>query len=282
MTDQSMGLPATSDIAKAQAKRLRTALAPDLTIGHSQALELIARVHGEPTWGRLSSMLTGATQVGSLDPSPQKPSADKKPLPPNHVEQRVLQGLWKGLETAKTTHPTAKTASKSKEWRKQGIISSIALEEYLDTLDTNLGGMVFDIGAENLMRLAEVETIVKFDRPKARDTSAWATQGLRPASFAAALIWLERLGFDTHPEVFYDPLLEPLKKAKYLSQDELTCFWHAREKKDRFKTSEYFLDAETEIANVERQAVDGRNGLKIIIARSTDPLGLIESIRVYR
>lgn len=35
MNEQLNGLPATSDIAKAQAKRLRSALAPDLTIGHS-------------------------------------------------------------------------------------------------------------------------------------------------------------------------------------------------------------------------------------------------------
>lgn len=66
MTDQSIGLPATPDIAKAQAKRLRSALAPDLTIGHSQALELIARVHGEQSWGRLNSQIGAATNVISV------------------------------------------------------------------------------------------------------------------------------------------------------------------------------------------------------------------------
>jgi hypothetical protein len=57
------GLPATSDIAKAQAKRLRSALAPDLMIGHSQSLELIARVHGEQSWGRLNSLIGGQPEI---------------------------------------------------------------------------------------------------------------------------------------------------------------------------------------------------------------------------
>lgn len=277
MTDQNLGLPATPDIAKAQAKRLRSALAPDLTLGHSQALELIARVHGEQSWGRLNSMIADAYKVQFTQETEQQ-----KPLPPNHVEQRVLRSLWKGLQRAKETHPSAKTTSKSNKWRKQEIISTIALEEYLDTLDSNLGGMVFDMSAENLVKISEVETVSMYQRPKARDTSAWATSGLRPASFAAALIWLERLGFDTHPEVFYGPLMETIKKAKYLSQDELTCLWHSREKKDRFETSEYFVDAKAEISNVKVQTVGGRNGLKIDIAQSTDPLGLIESLRIYR
>lgn len=283
MTDQYMGLPATSDIAKTQAKRLRSALTPDLTIGHSQALELIARVHGEQSWGRLNSLISTATSVQlARDTEPKRLPAAQKSLPPNHVEQRILQALWKGLEGAKDNLRSAKTIAKSKEWRKKEIISTIALEEYLDTLDTNLGGMVFDMGAENLVKISGVETVSMYQRPKARDASAWATTGLRPASFAAALIWLERLGFDTHPETFYGPLMEAIKKSKYISQDELTCLWHSREKKERFQTAEYFVDAETAISNVESQTVDGRNGLKINIARSTDPLGLIASLRVYR
>ncbi|WGR54762.1 glyoxalase superfamily protein [Paracoccus versutus] len=65
MTDQNLGLPATTDIAKAQAKRLRSALPTNLNIGHSQALELIARVHGEQSWGRLNSLISTSAKVGS-------------------------------------------------------------------------------------------------------------------------------------------------------------------------------------------------------------------------
>jgi hypothetical protein len=283
MTDQNMGLPATPDIAKSQAKRLRSALAPDLTLGHSQALELIARVHGEQSWGRLNAMIaTASTVQPTQEIGQQSSSPSQEALPPNHVGQRVLRSLWAGLQRAKETHPSARTASKSKELRKQEIISTIALEEYLDTLDSNLGGMAFDMGAENLVTISGVETVSMYQRPKARDTSAWATTGLRPASFAAVLIWLERVGFDTHPEVFYGPLMETIKKAKYISQDELTCLWHSREKKNRFQTAEYFVDAETEISNVELQSVKGRNGLNIDVVRSADPLGLIQSLRIYR
>ena len=79
MSFQNAGLPATPDIAKAQAKRLRTALAPDHMLGHSQALEVIARVHGEPSWGRLNSLIsTSAPQHADKDENPQVAPVSRK------------------------------------------------------------------------------------------------------------------------------------------------------------------------------------------------------------
>lgn len=276
MTDRNIGLPANSDIAKAQAKRLRSALAPDLTLGHGQALELIARVHGEQSWGRLNSLISGASEVRQIQKAEQQ-----KRLPSNHVGQRVLQGLWKGLKDAKQTHPSGKATSMARELRDQEIIPFVSLEGYLDTIDASLGGMVFDIGADNLVNLAKVETVFGYPLPEEQDARVSGIEGLRPASFAAVLIWLERLGFDTHPETFYGSLLETIRKAKHVSHDELTCLWHLREKKS-FETSEYLVDATTEISNVEVRTVEGRNGLTIEIAQGTDTLGLIASLLIYR
>lgn len=286
MTDQSIGLPATSDIAKAQAKRLRTALTSDLQIGHNQALELIARVHGEQSWGRLNSLISSATPVSpdgvASTSGSRAQSTASAGLPPNHVEQRVLQALWTGIESAKDTTVSQKTRAKTKALLKDEIIGSIALEEWLDTLDVKLGGMIFDMGSENLLKITDVATVSRFQRPRVRDTSVSGFKGLRPAAFAAVLIWLERVGFDTHPEVFYEPLIGRIKRAGQIDSEELACLWHYRENKNRFQTQEYFVDAETKISNVSGQVMKGRNGLTIDIARSTDPPGLIESIRIYR
>ncbi|MCX7558540.1 glyoxalase superfamily protein [Sulfitobacter sp. F26204] len=286
MTDQSMGLPATPAIAKAQAKRLRTALAPNYAIGHGQALELIARVHGEPDWGRLNSLIGNSKSIlapidANMTSGAEPADTTPKSLPGNHVEQRVLQALWSGLERAKNTKVNAKTLAKAKTLLKDEIISTIALEEYLDTLDVDLGGMIFDMGSEGILKISKVKTVSRFHRPGARETSVTGFQGLRPAAFGAVLVWLERLGFDTHPEAFYEPLLEGIKKKKFVDSEELTCFWHAKEKKP-FQTSEHFVDAKTRMANVVHESVNGRNGLTLYVARSTDPLGLIESLRIHR
>lgn len=286
MTDLSIGRPASPEIAKAQAKRLKNALAPEYEVGHGQALELIARVHGETDWGRLNSLIKTAESVfAPIDESefPHENNTTSMRSPPSgtEVEQRVLQALCHGLECATETTVVSKTLSKTKKLLNDEIIPSIALEEWLDTLDVNLGGMVFDMGSENLLRIAGVKTVSRFHRPKVSETSVNGFQGLRPAAFSAVLIWLERIGFDTHPEAFYAPLLDDIKQKKFIDTEELACLWHAKEK-GRFQTYECFVDTKTINSNVEREDIKGRNGLKVRIARSTDQLRLIESLQIYR
>lgn len=294
MNDQSAGLPASTDIAKAQAKRLRSALAPDFPVGHSQSLELIARVHGEQSWGRLNAILPTPANLRTAAPAaapvtaPAPAAAALKAhdttakFPDNHVEQRALQGLLGGLRKAKDTQPSGRTLTHAREILKEEIVSLQAFESYLDSLDVRMGGMVFDMRAEALVSMAGLETVSRYERPGARDAKAFATIGLRPASFAAGLIWLERLGFDTHPELIYEPLIPAIKKAKFISQDELTCLWHIGEKKGRFQTSEYFIDAVSDIPSPVEETFDGRGGLKITVSRGAGELGLIKSLRVYR
>jgi len=55
MSKNEAGLPATPAIVKAQAKRLKSALADTLPLSHGQALELVAKTHGRPSWGALNA-----------------------------------------------------------------------------------------------------------------------------------------------------------------------------------------------------------------------------------
>ncbi|MEP3668230.1 MAG: glyoxalase superfamily protein [Roseibium sp.] len=51
------GSPETLDVAKAQARRLTSALQSTLPLKHGQALELIAKIHGQESWGHLRSAI---------------------------------------------------------------------------------------------------------------------------------------------------------------------------------------------------------------------------------
>ncbi|MBW3243630.1 hypothetical protein KUV57_13230 [Epibacterium sp. DP7N7-1] len=284
MNKQNFGLPATSEIAKAQAKRLRTAIEPQLTLNHGQSLELIARVHGEPSWGRLNSLIANSTPVNPAPaqpvPAASGPLSDHKPKPGTEIEQRAIQALLEGLEKDRDTRPTAKTSALATKLLKDELIPTISLEAWLDTLDAALGGMVFDMGTDLVLELSGVEEIHRFKRPKASETQVYAQSCLRPEGFAAVLIWLERLGFDTHPEVFYDAFLPKIKKAKFLEKDELTCFWHAKERR-HFKTDVCFR-SNLVLSDAEQVSFTGRTGLNVRATRSKDGLRLVESLRVFR
>lgn len=66
------GTPLSLDIAKAQAKRLRTALLnasfPTDKLVHSQALELIAKTHGFESWGHLDASVGPTASPRSKSP----------------------------------------------------------------------------------------------------------------------------------------------------------------------------------------------------------------------
>ena len=66
MPNSVPGTPETLDIAKAQARRLASSLSGKVPMKHSQALELVARIHGQQSWGHLRSVIemNGATEAG--------------------------------------------------------------------------------------------------------------------------------------------------------------------------------------------------------------------------
>ncbi|MFC2967332.1 hypothetical protein [Acidimangrovimonas pyrenivorans] len=77
-------------------------------------------------------------------------------------------------------------------------------------------------------------------------------------------------------------MLEGIKRAKYLDSEELACLWHFKERKDRFQTSEFFIDVEAVVENAMHQVVDGRYGLTIEVTRGASPQGPIKSLSIYR
>lgn len=216
------------------------------------------------------------TEEGAQD----APASGRKTPVGKTLEQRAISALLSGLEKARDTAPTAKTRARTAELLKQEIILPVALEGWLDTLDTSLGGMVFDMGAGTVIELSGATEISRYQRPKAKDTTAYATTGLRPAGFAAVLVWLERLGFDTHPEIFYEAFLADIRRTKLLDEDELTCLWHARER-NKFKTFETF-NGGVEVEDPEYVSFTGRTGLNVRAVRGKTALRPIQSLSIFR
>lgn len=311
MTDRTMGLPATIDIAKSQAKRLRTALKPKLDIPHGQALELIARVHGEPTWGRLGSVIepgSQASQVPVLQDFTQAVTPavrDRATIiaaaraetyealfhSSMSIDQRGLNAIYAALTAAKKTHKTSASNAYLQKLRFKTLISITSIETYLDKLDLSLGQMMFDIGAEDFVKMMCIEVTTLFRNPPRRESDldqdgnfgAATEEGLRPAGFAAALIWLERMGFETHPRAFYEPFLKEIQNAEYLSNDELTCLWHSSETSDKpYPTNLRFTDSDKGIVPAKDEIIAGRNGLEIEVTRSEGPAETIKSLRISR
>lgn len=287
MSHTTPGFPNNSAIAKAQAKRLRSALEPDHKIGHSQALELLARIHGEQNWARMNSLFLGAAPQGIATPNSPivpttiTPKASKLPLPDNHLEQRALQALLKGLQQARPTNITPKARSRANEIARDEIISTQCFETWLDQLDVKLGGMVFDMNVENLIKVLKIKTISRYQRPRSDEKEVYGSNGLRIADFAAALIQLNRFGFDTHPEVFIEPLLGSIKKSRFVDQSELDCLWFDREQK-KFTFQKTFYDAVTEIQNSRQENFTMSNGTKVSVERQPDGLHLIRRINLVR
>lgn len=63
------GTPDNIDVAKAQARRLATALKDTHPVKHGQALELVARLHGQTSWGALQALIKSENADNDLTPS---------------------------------------------------------------------------------------------------------------------------------------------------------------------------------------------------------------------
>lgn len=77
-----VALPENLTCAKAQAKRLRKALSERCVISHGEALEYIAAIHGQESWGHLHNLLdTGPDGDGQATALKQTTTRDE----PNHA-----------------------------------------------------------------------------------------------------------------------------------------------------------------------------------------------------
>lgn len=289
MAELTAGFPGTAEIAKAQARRLRSALAPRLALGHSQALELIARTHGEVNWGRMCAVLEdiAAKDAGSV------PAPVAQPLPGqaegirpqiftgDPMDQRALQALWKGIRDARPTSVTPRAIELAARHIREGLVPVIGFESWLDRLDTSMGGMVFDMGTENLLKLIRIEPVTLFRRPRARDTETSGQQVFKLAAFASGLIFLERLGFNSHPEVYVEAILPALKATSHLDAQEVDCFWHAKERQ-KFRVRLDLFDPTVSVKDLVHEEKLMDNGTRIRIARTRDELPLIRYLGADR
>lgn len=286
MSSTAPGFPETPEIAKAQAKRLRTALHPDHQIGHSRSLELVARLHGEPSWGRMSSLYSSPGQAdmpaaGSVAPNGGIPRVQPAHPPAGHLNQKALRALRSGLRSARPTKLSPKALAKAQELVRDEILRIQCIESWLDELDVNLGNMAFEIGLDDLVKILRIEPIDRFARPHGHDGLFLGERGVRQAGFAAALIRLDRFGFDVHPEVFIDPLLDGIASARYLDKSELDCFLFKRERKG-FVVRESWFDAVTAIDHVEVEEFTTSNGTKVAVEHARGDPDMVRSITMAR
>lgn len=296
MNTLAPGFPENVTIAKAQAKRLTAALQPSLRLKHGQALEAVAKLHGAESWGHMNALLSGSkppSPRAPMQPSTQIPSpaivAANKPSSvgparlvgphPHRLSPGALMGLYEALRASKGTAPTASTHAMTAKLLKDRLVRSVYLEGWLSTLDTSLGSLIYHMSAETVVELSGASATFRYAHPST-DEFMPGRLALRPASFAAVLIWLERLGLDTHPEAFYEPFLRDLRKLSDFEPDELTCLLHKREG-HTFRSEETFHSGlEVKVAEVEEWTGPFGHTFRAVVSKVRP--GPIESLHIKR
>lgn len=193
------GSPETSSIAKAQAKRLKKALEPDLQLSHGQALELVAKIHGERSWGAMNSRFDTATHAYDLGLPPHAPDTS----PP----ARQLSG-WTSEELERMvallrSHPRVATTQRYRSMLDkivgEGCVVVGSVDGLLDAVSKQLGDFAFAMHGKRIIELFGIATESYLYRPSETDDRTMGFEAISIAGAAALMIKLERLGLDTHP-----------------------------------------------------------------------------------
>ena len=241
MSKTVAGLPATPAIVKAQAKRLRSALADTLPVSHGQALELVAKTHGRPSWGALNA------EYQDRDPfeGPFNLGYEKAPeLEPEHVPLNE-RGSWTSsdLGRLKTALLSKTPALRGREHRRMvldllrdgGIVPSL-IPDLLFAISKPLGEMTWGGGAVDLLRVYDLRIGWTMFRPDPSDQGASGHEWASLETVACLLINLEWLGFDTYPDPLVHQINERLSAdpaRRHVSNVELDCLWFDRERLPR-------------------------------------------------
>lgn len=241
MTKTIAGLPATPAIAKAQAKRLKSALADTLPLSHGQALELVAKTHGRPSWGALNA------EYQERDPfeGPFNLGYEKTPeLEPEHVALNE-RGTWtsRDLGRLKTALIAKTPALRGPEHRRMvldllrdgGIVPGL-IPDLLFAISKPLGEMTWYGDIVDLVRVYDLETCGTMFRPDPKEDRACGHDWVPLESVARLLMNLERMGFDTFPEPLVHHINERLSadpERRHISHIELECLWYERERSPR-------------------------------------------------
>jgi hypothetical protein len=233
MTNVVPGFPETIDIAKAQAKRLVKALEPHCNLTHSQALEVVAKTHGERAWGAMSSRFQDhAASPPAYDLGlPHHPTGKRPP-------ERAVRG-WKpeeleSLVSLLRTHPKVTTTAKYRSMLDrivaEGCVVVGSVDGLLDAVSKDLGDFAFGMHGERMVELFDINAESYLYRPGANDESTTGFKGISVAGAAALMIKLERLGLDTHPEHLVSVVNKAAAGRGMLTKHELECLWYRSEK----------------------------------------------------
>lgn len=238
MSKNTAGIPATPAIVKAQAKRLRSALADTLPLSHGQALELVAKTHGRPSWGALNAeyqdrdLFLGPFNLGypkTPELEPEYPAINSR----GAWTSRDL-GLLKVALAAKTP------ALRGQEYRRMvtdllrdgGIVPGL-IPDLLFAISKPLGEMTWGRDPVDLVRIYDLKTGSTLFRPDPKDYGASGHEWAPLDVVVRILLNLESLGFDTFPEPFVHHINERLSadpERRHISDVELDCLWYERER----------------------------------------------------
>lgn len=244
------GFPESLEVAKAQARRLAGAIAPYAQISHSQALEVVSKMHGERNWGAMNARFAGP---------PNQPEAYDLGL--RHVEtgQRPpdykMRG-WKAEELDRfvellRTHPRVTPSVRYRrildEIIEERCLSAGYLDKLLDAVSRELGDFSFALKGNRVLELFGIGTESYFYRPNELSDGTTGHHAVSIAGAATLLIKLEHLGLDTHPEHLVSAVNKSAPRGM-LTSDELRCLWYRTEKegagRQRLMVSPYVEDTD--------------------------------------
>lgn len=241
MSKNAAGIPATPAIVKAQAKRLKSALADTFPLSHGQALELVAKTHGRPSWGALNA------EYQDRDPflGPFNLGYERTPeLEPKRVEIND-RGAWTSRDLGRLKAALiAKTpALRGREHRRMvkdllrdgGIIPGM-IPDLLFAISKPLGDMTWYGDVVDMVRVYELETRGIMFRPGPEADLASGHEWVPLEEVVRLLMNLERMGFDTFPDPLVHHINERLSadpERRHISDVELECLWYERERSPR-------------------------------------------------
>lgn len=229
------GYPESAAMAKAQAKRLGKALESSVQLSHSQLLELVAKMHGERSWGAMNAQFANATRepvAALLDLGLQHTASDAPPPDLNH-------GGWKPSEleqlvTLLRTHPKVNREELNLDRFNRivadGCVSLGSIDDLFDAISPVLGEFAFAMKGQRLAELFGIRTEGYLHRPEQNWARTSGSQAISVAGAATLLLKLDRLGLDTHPEHLVSTVNKAIVGRRMLTSHELACLWYRTEK----------------------------------------------------
>jgi hypothetical protein len=227
----ALGYPESITIAKSQARRLAKALEPHHALSHSQALEAVAKMHGDRSWGAMNTRLTSKSSETDYDLGYRYVPPDKP------VQERIWTG-WSMAELERLigvlrTHPRV---APSENYRTRldkiiadGCVSVGSIDDIFDAISAAIGDFAFAMHGR-LVELFRIETQSYLHRPDEGATGTIGFQSLDIAAAASLMIKLEWIGLDTHPERLVDAVNRATKGRPYVTRHQIDCLWYRTEK----------------------------------------------------